>query len=118
MKAKQGDNFVIFSLPSWLPDEVNPPNPQASIDALSRTFAELHGQLREEKEQRRVDLEHLTQTIGAKVEEAHSGLDDERVARLEREAQTLKRVGEDVFRVQVKPQTLRPETLLFHPLCL
>jgi hypothetical protein len=47
-------------------------------------------------------LEHLTQTIGAKVEEAHSGLDDERVARLEREAQTLKRVGEDVFRVQVR----------------
>lgn len=47
-------------------------------------------------------MEHLTQTIGAKVEEAHSGLDDERVARLEREAQTLKRVGEDVFRVQVR----------------
>ena len=69
---------------------------------MSRTFAELHGQMREEKEQRRVDLEHLTQTIGAKVEEAHSGLDDERVARLEREAQTLKRVGEDVFRVQVR----------------
>eukprot|EP00959_Pyramimonas_sp_CCMP1952_P305009 6383327-Pyramimonas_sp.AAC.1 len=36
------------------------------------------------------------------VDETQAGLDDERVARLEREAQSLKRVGEDIFRLQEK----------------
>jgi predicted RND superfamily exporter protein len=36
------------------------------------------------------------------VEECQSGIDDERVARLEREALTLKRVGEDVLRISEK----------------
>jgi endonuclease/exonuclease/phosphatase family metal-dependent hydrolase len=36
------------------------------------------------------------------VDETQAGLDDERVTRLEREAQTLKRVGEDIFRLQEK----------------
>jgi len=75
---------------------------KASIDALSRTFAELHNGLREEKEQRRVDNEHLLQSVMQRIDETQAGLDDERVARLEREAQTLKRVGEDIFRVQEK----------------
>jgi hypothetical protein len=35
----------------------------ASIDALGRTFTELHGGLREEREQRRVDIEHLAQSV-------------------------------------------------------
>jgi len=74
----------------------------ASIDALSRTFADLHNTLREEKEQRRVDIEHVLSTLLHKVDETQAGLDDERVARLEREAQSLKRVGEDIFRLQEK----------------
>lgn len=74
----------------------------ASIDALSRTFADLHAGLREEKEQRRADVEHILQTTLVKVDETQAALDDERVARLEREAQTLKRVGEDIFRTQEK----------------
>ena len=36
------------------------------------------------------------------MDETQAGLDDERVARLEREAQSLKRVGEDIFRLQEK----------------
>mmetsp|Transcript_7855 Transcript_7855/g.26087 ORF Transcript_7855/g.26087 Transcript_7855/m.26087 type:complete len:293 (-) Transcript_7855:597-1475(-) len=75
---------------------------KAQVDALSRTFAELHNGLREEREQRRVDVEHLAQNVVAKVEECKAGLDDERVNRLEREAETLKRVGEEMFRLQEK----------------
>ena len=41
----------------------------ASIDALTRSFAELHQGLREEREQRRVDVEHLAQSVVAKVDE-------------------------------------------------
>eukprot|EP00959_Pyramimonas_sp_CCMP1952_P215943 4516647-Pyramimonas_sp.AAC.1 len=40
---------------------------KASIDALSRTFADLHNTLREEKEQRRVDIEHVLSTLLHKV---------------------------------------------------
>ena len=43
----------------------------------------------------------------AKVDECQAGIDDERVNRLEREAQTLKRVGEDIFRLQEKVDTER-----------
>ena len=75
---------------------------KASIDALTRSFAELHQGLREEREQRRVDVEHLAQSVVAKVDECQTGIDDERVERLEREANTLKRVGEDIFRLQEK----------------
>lgn len=39
----------------------------ASIDALSRSFAELASGLREEKEQRRADIEHVLQTLVVKV---------------------------------------------------
>ena len=80
---------------------------KASMDALSRSFAELHGGLREEREQRRVDVEHLAQSVVAKVDECQAGIDDERVNRLDREAQTLKRVGEDIFRLQEKVDTER-----------
>jgi hypothetical protein len=75
---------------------------KASVEALSRAFAELHAGLREEREQRRVDVEHLAQSVVAKVDECQASVDDERVQRLEREAATLKRVGEDVFRLQEK----------------
>lgn len=75
---------------------------KASIDALSRSFAELHGALREEKESRMKDMEQLALTLASKVEEVQGSVDDERVNRLEREAQTLKRIGDDVFKCQEK----------------
>ena len=75
---------------------------KASIDALSRSFAELHGALREEKESRLKDMEQLAITVASKVEEVQGSVDDERVNRLEREAQTLKRIGDDVFKCQEK----------------
>jgi len=45
-------------------------------------------------------MEQLEQRLMLKIDASKAGLDDEKVSRLEREAQTLKRVGEDVFRLQ------------------
>lgn len=75
---------------------------KASIDALSRSFAELHSALRDEKESRVKDMEQLAITISSKIDEVQSNIDDERVSRLERESQTLKRIGDDVFKCQEK----------------
>eukprot|EP00898_Chlorokybus_atmophyticus_P004769 jgi/Chlat1/5293/Chrsp35S05195 len=82
---------------------------RAAVDSVGRQCGEVSAALREEREQRRADMEHLAQSIVSKlkgvvaqVEETHAAVEDERVARLEREAVVLKRVGEDVLRVQEK----------------
>lgn len=49
---------------------------KASIDSLSRTFAELHNSLREERDMRRHDQQQLEQQLLARVDEVqvrHSG---------------------------------------------
>ena len=71
-----------------------------TVDALSRSFAELSGSVREEREQRAAQMEQLAQRLMLKLDGSTQGLEAERVSRLEREAQTLKRVGEDIFRLQ------------------
>ncbi|EEH57742.1 uncharacterized protein MICPUCDRAFT_16280 [Micromonas pusilla CCMP1545] len=75
---------------------------KSTLDTLASSLAELHAGLREEREQRRVDVEHLASSVVAKVDECASAVDDERVDRLRREAATLRRVGEDVLRLQEK----------------
>eukprot|EP00803_Ostreobium_quekettii_P011117 evm.model.scf_3155.2 EVM.evm.TU.scf_3155.2 scf_3155:8496-11961(-) len=57
---------------------------------------------REEKEERQTEISRLEQDAASKADDLAANVDDERVARLEREAHTLKRVGEDMFRVQEK----------------
>ena len=78
---------------------------KTSVGALSRSFAELNTGLREEREQRGVQMDQLSQRLSLKIDECKAGIEDERVARLEREAQTLKRVGEDVLRLQERIET-------------
>ena len=82
-----------------------------SLDALGQALGELRSAHRQEAEQRRVDIEHLAQGVAAKIDETREAVDDEKVARLEREAQILKRTGEDVFRLQEKidSESLRRE---------
>ena len=62
----------------------DPDGTESLVDALSRSFAELHAGLREEREQRRVDVEHLAQSVVARVDECQASVDDEQVQRLER----------------------------------
>lgn len=74
----------------------------SSMDVLKKSIATLTQGLREERTQRRMDVEKLAELVVEKLGECQSGIDDERVQRLEREAVTLKRVGEDVLRISSK----------------
>lgn len=71
---------------------------------------------RDEKEERSGDIEDLAQMFASKIEECNVNIEEgkrslvfgykngilERVTRLEREAQTLKHIGEDINLVQQK----------------
>ena len=74
----------------------------SSMDVLKKSIATLTQGLREERTQRRMDVEKLAELVVEKLGECQSGIDDERVQRLEREAVKLKRVGEDVLRISSK----------------
>ena len=76
---------------------------KSTLDTLASSLAELHAGLREEREQRRVDVEHLASSVVAKVDECASAVDDERVDRLRREAATLRCVLS-----HTGPRTVRP----------
>lgn len=49
-----------------------------------------------------MDSERLLATLLGKVDEAQGAVEEERAVRIDRETQNLKRVGEDIFRVQEK----------------
>ena len=78
---------------------------KSTLDTLASSLAELHAGLREEREQRRVDVEHLASSVVAKVDECASAVDDERVDRLRREAATLRCVLS-----HTGPRTVRPRS--------
>ncbi|KAL3158770.1 hypothetical protein ABBQ32_011498 [Trebouxia sp. C0010 RCD-2024] len=73
---------------------------KACVDSLARNVQDLKDAMRDERVQRISDVEYISQAVRAKAEECLAAVDDERVARLEKEAQSLKRVSEEVFRVQ------------------
>ncbi|GMH41961.1 hypothetical protein BSKO_09880 [Bryopsis sp. KO-2023] len=75
---------------------------KTNIEGLGREIQDMQRMLKDEREERIAEADQVAQKVIGKVEECAAGIDDERVARLEREAHTLKRVGEDIFRVQEK----------------
>lgn len=73
-----------------------------AMDILQKQFHEIREGLREERTQRRIDVEQLGELVVERVEAVEASIDDERVARLERETVVLKRVGEDVRKISEK----------------
>eukprot|EP00899_Mesostigma_viride_P008993 jgi/Mesvir1/18095/Mv09396-RA.1 len=73
---------------------------KAAVDALSGTFLELHASLREEREQRQADVEHLASTFGTKLNEAQASLEVEREARMARDAEVLHKLGSELVRLE------------------
>ena len=73
-----------------------------AMDILQKQFHEIREGLREERTQRRIDVEQLGELVVERVEAVEASIDDERVARLERETVVLKRVGEDVWKISEK----------------
>ncbi|KAG1659271.1 hypothetical protein FOA52_008200 [Chlamydomonas sp. UWO 241] len=75
---------------------------EQGIDALSARVQELHTALREEREQRKRNVEHLATSMMGKVNECVAVLDDERSNRTQEQATVLARFGEDIVAVQAR----------------
>ncbi|KAI8470508.1 MAG: striated microtubule associated system I fiber component [Monoraphidium minutum] len=73
---------------------------RTSVEGLARTLQDLHGIVKEEREQRRQDIEHLAGTLVGKVNECVAALDEERVGRVESETKVVRQVGADLLRLQ------------------
>ncbi|KAF6256136.1 striated microtubule associated system I fiber component [Scenedesmus sp. NREL 46B-D3] len=73
---------------------------KASLEGLTRTVQDLHAIIKEEREQRRADIEHLASSLVNKVNECVGAIDEERVARVEMETKTVRQVGQDLLRLQ------------------
>lgn len=73
-----------------------------AVESLSNRMQDLHSIVREEREQRRNDIEHLATSLVGKVNECVMALDDERNSRMQDQAVSLKRFGEDLVTIQHK----------------
>merc|ERR1712227_84548 len=68
---------------------------QATMEGLSHRCMYLERSLQKEKEQRQKELEENNALILKQVQDFRMAFEMERVSRLERESQILKRIGED-----------------------
>eukprot|EP00878_Enallax_costatus_P042714 GHUV01050165.1.p1 GENE.GHUV01050165.1~~GHUV01050165.1.p1 ORF type:complete len:322 (+),score=61.78 GHUV01050165.1:181-1146(+) len=73
---------------------------KTSLEGLARTVQDLHAIIKEERDQRRADIEHLASSLVSKVNECVAAIDEERVARVETETKTVRQVGQDMLRLQ------------------
>jgi hypothetical protein len=75
---------------------------QAQVDKLAVRVEQIEKTIEEEKQNREAEIKRANAELLAKFSEHVKQFEVEKVARLQREAQTLKRVGDEVFRVQQK----------------
>mmetsp|Transcript_13822 Transcript_13822/g.24301 ORF Transcript_13822/g.24301 Transcript_13822/m.24301 type:complete len:265 (-) Transcript_13822:549-1343(-) len=75
---------------------------KSAVDSMNQRITDLHALVRDERESRRSDIEHLATSLVSKVNECVSALDEERNARLQEQTLSMKRVGEDLMIVQQK----------------
>mmetsp|Transcript_22862 Transcript_22862/g.75808 ORF Transcript_22862/g.75808 Transcript_22862/m.75808 type:complete len:240 (+) Transcript_22862:386-1105(+) len=75
---------------------------QAQIDALVARVETIEATLVEEKRDRELAVQRANRDVVDNFAEHVKQFDVEKVVRLQREAQTLKRVGDEVYRVQQK----------------
>lgn len=73
---------------------------KTGLDAANRSLQDVKDALREEREQRISDMEFLSQSVAGKSEECMAAVEDVRLTTLEREAQSLKRIGDEVYHLQ------------------
>merc|ERR1719231_1449845 len=75
---------------------------QSQIDRLVGRVERLEKTMEEEKRDREIEIQKANKEILDKFSEHQKQFEVEKVTRLQREAQTLKRVGDEVFRIQQK----------------
>jgi len=75
---------------------------QAQVDALVARVEQIESTLVEEARDREIQIQKANKEVIDTFNEHAKQFEIEKVTRLQREAQTLKRVGDEVFRVQQK----------------
>ena len=75
---------------------------QMQIDELIHRVERLEKVMEEEKRDREIEIQKANKEIRDLFNEHEKQFEVEKVTRLQREAQTLKRVGDEVFRMQQK----------------
>jgi len=75
---------------------------QEQIDSVVLRVERLEARMEEEKRERELEIQRANKELLGKFAEHVKQFEVEKVTRLQREAQTLKRVGDEVFRVQQK----------------
>lgn len=72
---------------------------KSAVESLNQRVTDLHGLVRDERDSRRSDIEHLATSLVGKVNECVGALDDERNSRVQEQTMSMKRVGEDLVLV-------------------
>eukprot|EP00756_Hemistasia_phaeocysticola_P057674 Hpha_TRINITY_DN3427_c0_g1::TRINITY_DN3427_c0_g1_i1::g.32661::m.32661 len=75
---------------------------QLNIDIITRKMVSLEAELAQERDTNRQLLEKLSQSVNQEVKNIRSTLDHEKVLRMEKEAQLLRKSAEDVYQLQEK----------------
>ena len=73
-----------------------------SVSALTAAVESVHEALTAERTQRASEVELMGGTLGKRMEEHASALDDERLSRLEREAELINRLGNEMTEIRAK----------------
>eukprot|EP01065_Artemidia_motanka_P032745 TRINITY_DN39730_c0_g1_i1.p1 TRINITY_DN39730_c0_g1~~TRINITY_DN39730_c0_g1_i1.p1 ORF type:complete len:283 (+),score=117.31 TRINITY_DN39730_c0_g1_i1:59-850(+) len=73
---------------------------QLNVDILTRKMVSLEAELAQERDTNRQLLDKLNQTVAQEVKNIRSTLDHEKVLRMEKEAQLLRKSAEDVYQLQ------------------
>eukprot|EP01062_Namystynia_karyoxenos_P005292 TRINITY_DN11876_c0_g3_i1.p1 TRINITY_DN11876_c0_g3~~TRINITY_DN11876_c0_g3_i1.p1 ORF type:complete len:296 (+),score=157.62 TRINITY_DN11876_c0_g3_i1:84-890(+) len=73
---------------------------QLNVDILTRKLVSLETELQQERENNQALLERLNHTVAQEVKNIRSTLDHEKVLRMEKEAQLLRKSAEDVYQLQ------------------
>jgi vacuolar-type H+-ATPase subunit I/STV1 len=66
---------------------------KSSVEQIGRSVHELNTIVSEEREQRKVDIDHVGTSLCERINEVIQTVDEERFSRLEQERQSLKRCG-------------------------
>lgn len=80
---------------------------RSGLDQMQRAISNLNNLVMDEREQRKVDIDHVGTSLCARLDEVVQTVDEERFSRLEQERQSLKRYG----------RTTTQHTLLTTTLC-
>ncbi|GIL59437.1 hypothetical protein Vafri_14118 [Volvox africanus] len=70
---------------------------KSAVESLNQRITDLHSLVRDERDARRSDIEHLATNLVGKVNECVAAIDEERNGRVQEQTVAMKRIGEDLM---------------------